>query len=1099
MTGGPKVLDENEIGRHRFSESGGRVRSILRLGVGGRLYAAFFGISFFVVLAAGVSIVSSLRVNRALDDITEGSVPLALISLDLSRQAERIVSAAPALLSVTSFEQQSKLATKLNEDVDRLNASLVKISKHNIEPQAVSSIRRAVDQLRATLAALTRVVTARLAISERKKLELASKLELGANLSKILDPQVDQIAGRIKDLRVMSMQVDMDGPLQRQRLIELVETQAMHQQLRDGQREVPLLLARLTAIATTDNAKKLAALGLLASWSVDSLRRLIPLIDEEQRASFEEQLNGIGNFIGGSESVARTRLVELQMISAGEKSLAENASLSQRFAGAVDRLVDAAQANIVAANTDALTTQRITSWILLTVVVLTLASSFLIVWLYVQRNVIARLTGLSGSMLAIADGDLEVPLPSIGYDEIGQMAEALTVFRDTAVEVRRTNLSEIQEARRRLDDAIESIQEGFILFDADDRIVLRNSRYGELLYDGVDVPEPGSLYEDLLRRAVDRGLVLDIAGDPEIWIQQRLDKHRNPSGSQQQRRGTGRWISITERKTHDGGAVAIYSDITDIKNHEGELAEMVEELRGARDQAEAATAAKSQFLANMSHELRTPLNAVIGITEMLAEDAEDDGQDGYVEPLGRISRAGKHLLNLINEILDLSKIEAGKVELHLEKFDLQIMIRDVAMTIEPMTQKNGNSLIVACPEDLGAIRTDQTRLRQIVLNLLSNASKFTENGKVTLDVTTDTSSSDEQIIFAVSDTGIGLSEEQVDKLFEDFSQADSSTTRRFGGTGLGLAISRRLARMMEGDIDVESTPGEGSTFTLRLPRIASIESGDHKTGAPVPDQPVAGSTSLDNSRILVIDDDKTARELMRVVLAKEGYDVITAADGKAGLELARKLNPSLITLDVIMPGLDGWDFLKEIKVDEELADIPVVMVTMLDQPEYGFSLGASEYLTKPVDRDRLKQVLRKFHTADRVHHVLVIDDDAGTRHQLHSIFTSIDWEVSEAENGEAAIEKLAGPRPDLIMLDLLMPEMDGFEFLEKIRELPDLASVPVVVLTAADLTREDHVRLNGGVEQIIEKSGFSRKNLLNQINQLISEHEAVLCDGGANP
>jgi CheY-like chemotaxis protein/two-component sensor histidine kinase len=484
---------------------------------------------------------------------------------------------------------------------------------------------------------------------------------------------------------------------------------------------------------------------------------------------------------------------------------------------------------------------------------------------------------------------------------------------------------------------------------------------------------------------------------------------------------------------------------------------------------------------------------------MLIEDAEEFAQDDFIEPLQRISRAGKHLLNLINEILDLSKIEAGKVEFHLEEFDLPNLVRDVTTTIGPLAEKNGNRLTAVCPDDFGTVRTDQTRLRQIILNLLSNACKFTKDGKISLDVTTETSGSAEQVVIAVSDTGIGLSQEQVGKLFEDFSQADSSTTRRFGGTGLGLAISRRLARMMGGDIEVESALGEGSTFTLRLPRIASMESDDHEVTAPAPDRSVARNANRENFRVLVVDDDKTARELMRVMLAKEGYDVITASDGEAGLELARRLNPSLITLDVIMPGLDGWDFLKEIKADDALADIPVIMVTMLDQPDRGFTLGASEYLTKPIERDRLKQMLRKYHVADRVRHVLVVEDDEATRHLLRSIFVSDGWDVCEAENGNVAIERLTGPRPDLIMLDILMPEMDGFEFLERLSEFPDLESVPVVVLTAADLTREDHLRLNSSVEQIIQKSGLSRKDLLNKIGELISQHAGDSPDTGARP
>jgi signal transduction histidine kinase len=339
-----------------------------------------------------------------------------------------------------------------------------------------------------------------------------------------------------------------------------------------------------------------------------------------------------------------------------------------------------------------------------------------------------------------------------------------------------------KKAERLVTDAIESISEGFTLFDAEDRLVLSNSRYGELLYAGARDPEPGESYEEIIRASVQQGLIEDAKGDEDAWLAERMERHHNPSGLHVQRRSDGRWFRISERQTEDGGTVAVYTDISELKRREQE--------------AEEANRAKSQFLANMSHELRTPLNAVIGITEMLKEDAEEFGQEDFVEPLERISRAGKHLLNLINEILDLSKIEAGKLEFHLEDLDIPSLVRDVATTVQPLADKNGNQLVVRCPDDLGGMRADLTRTRQIVLNLLSNACKFTENGEVSVDVRIEGGETGEQMILEVSDTGIGMTPEQMEKLFEEFSQADSSTTRRFGGTGLGLAISRRLARMM---------------------------------------------------------------------------------------------------------------------------------------------------------------------------------------------------------------------------------------------------------------------------------------------------------------
>ena len=627
-----------------------------------------------------------------------------------------------------------------------------------------------------------------------------------------------------------------------------------------------------------------------------------------------------------------------------------------------------------------------------------------------------------------------------------------------------------ERAQRQLSHAIESISDGFSLYDADDRLLVFNSRYRDLLYHGVEgVVVAGSSFKEIIRNAAHTGMIREASGDPDAWIARRLESHRNPGPPHLQERHDGRWVRVSERKTEDGSTVAVYTDITELKHREQE--------------AEEANRAKSQFLANMSHELRTPLNAVIGITEMLIEDAEEDGQDDFIEPLQRISRAGKHLLSLINEILDLSKIEAGKLELYLEDFNFEALVAEVASTVTPLAEQKGNSLVVTGAGDVGVLRADQTRVRQIILNLLSNACKFTENGRVALAAACREAGDGEEVVVAVSDTGIGLSDEQMQKLFEEFSQADASTTRRFGGTGLGLAISRRLARMQGGDIEVSSTLGEGSTFTLHLPRHAVLET-ESKPPGPSP-AASAEKMSRENPLILVVDDDRTARELMRVMLAKEGYDVVTAAGGREGLELARRLTPSMITLDVIMPRVDGWDFIRELKGDPATADIPLVMATMVDEAERGFALGASEYLTKPIDRERLKRVLHRYHEGVQAPRVLLVEDDAVTRAQLRNVLTGEGWKVQEAANGRVAIEHLADAEPDLIVLDLLMPEMDGFEFLERLRQQDTLGDVPVVVVTAAELTDEDRERLNGGVKHVIRKSGLDRRELLGKIRSMM--------------
>jgi CheY-like chemotaxis protein len=311
---------------------------------------------------------------------------------------------------------------------------------------------------------------------------------------------------------------------------------------------------------------------------------------------------------------------------------------------------------------------------------------------------------------------------------------------------------------------------------------------------------------------------------------------------------------------------------------------------------------------------------------------------------------------------------------------------------------------------------------------------------------------------------------------------------------LGLAISRRLAHMMGGDIEVASAPGKGSSFTVRLPRVVALESGpDDTKPAAAEDRPGAPVGKGTSSRVLVVDDDRTARELMRRFLAKEGFDVITAADGVKGLELARKFAPSVITLDVIMPGLDGWDVLKELKADPALAEIPIIMLTIVDESGRGYSLGASDYLTKPIDRMRMKQLLEKYRSADEANRVLLVEDEEITRRQLRDILSSDHWHVSEAENGRVAIEMLDEVRPDLILLDLMMPEMDGFEFMDSLRKRPDFVGVPVVVVTAADLTEEDHRRLNGAVERVLQKSDLNRDQLLTEVRELVSQ--SVLSGG----
>ena len=519
-------------------------------------------------------------------------------------------------------------------------------------------------------------------------------------------------------------------------------------------------------------------------------------------------------------------------------------------------------------------------------------------------------------------------------------------------------------------------------------------------------------------------------------------------------------------------------------------ARLFEEIQEKSAALELASQHKSQFLANMSHELRTPLNAIIGVSEILLEDARELDRPEQVDPLERVLRAGRHLLRLINDILDLSKIEAGKMELNVETFAVAPLLDEVAATVGTMAASNGNRVVVECDANLGTMQADATRVRQALLNLASNAVKFTRNGRVTIAATRATGASagptgaaGETIALRVSDTGIGMTPEQTARLFEDFTQADASTTRKYGGTGLGLAISRRFCRMMGGDIDVESAPGRGSTFTISLPAVVVTAHPPAASPESRASAPRVRETGQNTRSVLVIDDDPTVRDLMARYLEREGFVVLTAPDGVEGLALARAHHPAAITLDVIMPGLDGWTVLAALKGDPSLADIPVVLVTIVDETQRGYALGVVEHLVKPVDRDRLLGVLRRL--CDRPGHVLLVEDDVNTRAMTRAALTGDGWTVSEAENGRVALDRVARRVPDAIVLDLIMPEMDGFEFLEELRKDAKWRAIPVVVVTARDLSDADRRRLNGEVDRVIQKGGHAGDDLLREVAQAL--------------
>jgi signal transduction histidine kinase/CheY-like chemotaxis protein len=590
------------------------------------------------------------------------------------------------------------------------------------------------------------------------------------------------------------------------------------------------------------------------------------------------------------------------------------------------------------------------------------------------------------------------------------------------------------------------------------------------------VPERGSI----TARALLEGKVIhvaDVLADPDYTFTeaQKLGRFRTLLGVPMLRQRVPIGVlalTRSEVRPFTDKQIELVSTFADQAAIAIENVRLFDEIQEKSRQLEQASRHKSQFLASMSHELRTPLNAIIGLTEMMVSNAPRFGTEKAAEPLRRVHRAGTHLLGLINQVLDLSKIEAGKLELNPTLVDLATLVDEIVGTARQLAEQNKNRLVVEAHDNLGSLMVDPMRLQQILLNLLSNACKFTKAGEVALRIRKIVDERS-RIEFAVADTGIGMTAEQQAKLFEEFSQAESSTAQRYGGTGLGLAITRKLARMMGGDVTVNSEPGKGSVFTVRLP-------SDEATG------PTQESRAQGSDCVLVVDDDATARELIAEHIKAEGLPVVTAASGLEGLKLAKHLRPIAITLDVMMPDLDGWSVLAALRQDTELADIPVIMVTILDEQRRAASLGAAGYLTKPIDRDRLRRIMGRFRTPARATRVLLVEDDADQRERLRAWLEGQHWLVQEAANGREALACLQADRPDVILLDLMMPEMDGFAVVAALQKEPRWRDVPVIVITARDLDAQDRARLNSGVQSVLVKEAFRPAELVERIRRLAS-------------
>lgn len=530
-------------------------------------------------------------------------------------------------------------------------------------------------------------------------------------------------------------------------------------------------------------------------------------------------------------------------------------------------------------------------------------------------------------------------------------------------------------------------------------------------------------------------------------------------------------VGLRNRGLSEIGVGVVVSDVTRQKLWE-------HELETARQMADAANRAKSAFIANMSHELRTPLSAVIGYCELLEDEIIELGQDDLLRDLAKINSNARHLLSLINDVLDLSKIEADKMEVHPVEFDVQSMLSDVEAATGSLVAKKRNKLIIHSTLS-GTLYSDEVKIRQIILNLISNAAKFTENGTITL--TFEQAEGPDWVRFSVADTGIGMSPEQLAGLFERFVQADASTTRRFGGTGLGLALTKAMATMLGGLVKVESTEGVGSIFTIEIP--ARYEKPVEQ--APQVEEPSSRAPHL--PLILVIDDDPSAREFLTRFLTREGYGVETAANGEEGLRKARDMKPLAVLLDVTMPGMDGWNVLRLIRADEEIAETPVLMQTVVDEQNFGYALGANDYLLKPIDRNRLREALSRFAPLEPVGSVLVVDDDEDALERVSAALEREGWSVISCSGGEAALEAMKTQTPAIILVDLLMPGMDGYAFVRAVRDEVAWKDIPIVVLTAEDLSTRRLRALENSTSRILQKGSMPLSDLAADLRRIADQ------------
>lgn len=704
----------------------------------------------------------------------------------------------------------------------------------------------------------------------------------------------------------------------------------------------------------------------------------------------------------------------------------------------------------------------------------------------------------------LAEGDYSVELPVDAHGEVGELART---FQQMVKQIRDRDTN-LRDNFLRLDTILSTAAEGIITFDEHGTIEQCNHAaetmfgYGSQELAGakvqqlLELPQANSSRAPFAEEVTDGTLaMIKNAFDHPADVRRGLRKD-----------GTSFWLEASFRDVPLGNCqlvAGVFRDVTRRKEDEERIKQMNEKLEArvklrtaeledaksklelALHAAQDASLAKDEFVRTVSHELRTPLSAVLGFAELLLNPRATKLRENPQPKIQKIHTAGKHLLTLINDLLDVARYTSGQtITLTIAEFELPPFVQGVVEMVTPLLKKNSNQLRLEMADSLRTMRADETRIRQILLNLLGNACKFTEKGVITFSVSREENHESTWIIFSIADTGVGMTSEQMARLFKPFYRVDNSTSRRQGGTGLGLSITKLLCEQMGGSVDVQSELDHGSVFTVRLPvhtpSEAVEQTEDSRNSATPMRRPTTnGLPPLQHDAVLIVDDNAMIRELMESFLKREDFRVYSAATGEDGIRMARELRPGSITLDVGMPGMDGWAVLAALKNDAHTHDIPVIMVTIAEDRSRGFSLGAADYLTKPIDWNRLHQTLQRYCRPPA--EVLVVDDDPLVREQFRETLSLDGWTVREASNGREALERVNDVKPAIILLDLMMPLMDGFEFLRELRQRPHFADIQIVIVTAKELTNDDRERLNGGVSQILSKGALTSEELLGRL------------------